>query len=39
MTRWHVFQLQAFYLRSAANALQAIGSFAQGQLPRPGEQQ
>lgn len=39
MTRWHVFQLQAFYLRSAANALQAIGSFAQGQLPRSGEQQ
>ncbi|WP_264759109.1 alpha/beta hydrolase [Pseudomonas californiensis] len=30
MTRWHVFQLQAFYLRSAANALQAISSLRGG---------
>lgn len=27
--RWHVFQLQAFYLRSARNALRSIARFAQ----------
>jgi acetyl esterase/lipase len=26
--RWHVFHLQAFYLRSAANAIGALGQFA-----------
>ncbi|MDY7564594.1 alpha/beta hydrolase fold domain-containing protein [Pseudomonas sp. RTC3] len=30
--RWHVFQLQAFYLRSAAKALNALGAFAREQL-------
>ncbi|MNX37041.1 4-hydroxyacetophenone monooxygenase [compost metagenome] len=32
--RWHVFQLQAFYLRSAAKALKTLGAFAREQLAR-----
>ncbi len=32
--RWHVFQLQAFYLRSAAKALKTLGTFAREQLAR-----
>lgn len=30
--RWHVFQLQAFYLRSAAKALNTVAEFAREQL-------
>lgn len=30
--RWHVFQLQAFYLSSAVKALNALGEFAREQL-------
>ena len=30
--RWHVFQLQAFYLRSAAKALNTVAEFARVQL-------
>ena len=29
--RWHVFQMQAFYLSSAAKALTALGEFAREQ--------
>ncbi|WP_223446936.1 MULTISPECIES: flavin-containing monooxygenase [Pseudomonas] len=32
--RWHVFQLQAFYLHSAAKALKTLGAFAREQLAR-----
>ncbi|MNN79653.1 hypothetical protein D3C81_1963150 [compost metagenome] len=32
--RWHVFQMQAFYLRSAAKALNTLGEFAREQLSR-----
>jgi len=30
--RWHVFHLQAFYLRSAANAIGALGQFARERI-------
>ncbi|WP_430445546.1 MAG: flavin-containing monooxygenase [Pseudomonas piscis] len=33
--RWHVFQLQAFYLRSARNALHSLARFARECLEQP----
>ncbi|MGE7956094.1 flavin-containing monooxygenase [Pseudomonas sp. NPDC089530] len=33
--RWHVFQLQAFYLRSARNALRSVVRFARQRLDQP----
>ncbi|MGE8414468.1 MAG: flavin-containing monooxygenase [Pseudomonas sp.] len=33
--RWHVFQLQAFYLRSARNALRTLARFARQRLAPP----
>jgi acetyl esterase/lipase len=33
--RWHVFHLQAFYLRSAANAIGALAQFARQHATAP----
>jgi acetyl esterase/lipase len=37
--RWHVFHLEAFYLRSAANAIGALAQFAREHIAAPSTRQ